>query len=235
MTETSGHRQSVASQLNVSPKKKSPAVTMDAITPNEFVHRDVRQWRAGQIIRFEEEELKSSITAMIEHDLLFCVIIGFVIPSDIEEEEKKGDDDIAFDIDFNVDLDSIEIAVFEAPSAFQSANQQQSGQSGNDQNIGRRPSLKNAMEPKLSLQLLCDLKAQRVVEYHDIFGIPTSAESENEHESQCRICFCALANVVLIPCRHCCCCTECYRHIEMCPICRKPIRQTLRWKVNQSL
>merc|ERR1712083_314704 len=92
--------------------------------------------------------------------------------------------------------------------------------------------IESALDPTLSMQFLCDFKLQRLVEYYDIFGISSDAVNNDEIVLDCNICLGSPANVVLLPCRHCCCCYECYKQIEVCPMCRNQIRQTLRWKTD---
>ena len=44
----------------------------------------------------------------------------------------------------------------------------------------------------------------------------------------CRICFDAAIQIVFLPCKHIICCDVCSRKIEICPLCRVHIPETLR-------
>ncbi|CAN0535843.1 unnamed protein product, partial [Ectocarpus sp. 12 AP-2014] len=37
---------------------------------------------------------------------------------------------------------------------------------------------------------------------------------------ECVICLTDPKNTLLLPCRHLCVCTECFRHVDKCPVCR---------------
>jgi len=133
-------------------------------------------------------------------------------------------------------IDDIEIALFDPPSALSKTNQIQSEKqkkSDKDKKNSRAKthnvSIATALDPALNMQLLCDFKLQRLVEYYDIFGISDVDLNDADSNLECKICFSFPSNVVLIPCRHCCCCETCFHQIEHCPLCRTPIRQTLRW------
>ena len=129
----------------------------------------------------------------------------------------------------NYKIEALEISIFEAPSAICPTNQIRKKSKKESKTNPSDKNIENALDPSLCLQFLCDFKLQRLVEYYDIFGISSDAGNCDEKSLDCKICFSFPANVILLPCRHCCCCVECYKQIEVCPMCRKPIRQTLRW------
>ena len=39
----------------------------------------------------------------------------------------------------------------------------------------------------------------------------------------CSVCMDNPSNVLFLPCQHCCCCIECIKELEKCPLCRQPI------------
>eukprot|EP01083_Nonionella_stella_P012626 35763_1 len=149
-----------------------------------------------------------------------------------EEDEEKYEE-CAGNSCSQTAINTVEISIFDPPSAFLPRNQHQKQSKKSKKNVIKTNDetilIENALEPRLCFKLLCDFKLQRLVEYYDIFGISSDAAHANAN-LDCKICFSFPANIVLLPCRHCCCCLSCYKHIEQCPMCRKPIRQTLRWK-----
>eukprot|EP01083_Nonionella_stella_P012625 35761_1 len=149
----------------------------------------------------------------------------------VKDEEKY--EECIVDNGDETAINTLEISIFDPPSAFLPRNQHQKQSKKSKKNVIKTNDetilIENALEPRLCFKLLCDFKLQRLVEYYDIFGISSDAAHANAN-LDCKICFSFPANIVLLPCRHCCCCLSCYKHIEQCPMCRKPIRQTLRWK-----
>merc|ERR1712228_460039 len=147
-----------------------------------------------------------------------------------EEEEKKEyeisqNEDVMNENDRNYKIDSLEISIFDAPSAFCPTNQIQKKSKNKTKTVAVditifQMNIENALDPRLCYQFLCDFKLQRLVEYYDIFGI-SSSNADANNNNDCKICLSFPANVILLPCRHCCCCYECYKQIESCPMCRK--------------
>ena len=45
----------------------------------------------------------------------------------------------------------------------------------------------------------------------------------SEEDPDCLVCCARPRNVVLLPCRHCCCCTECLARMDKCPVCRAAV------------
>jgi len=50
---------------------------------------------------------------------------------------------------------------------------------------------------------------------------------ENANSNECKICFEAETDCVILECGHQCCCTECGKSLKLCPICRKPITRII--------
>eukprot|EP00163_Fabomonas_tropica_P022762 TRINITY_DN3978_c0_g1_i1.p1 TRINITY_DN3978_c0_g1~~TRINITY_DN3978_c0_g1_i1.p1 ORF type:complete len:466 (-),score=60.80 TRINITY_DN3978_c0_g1_i1:60-1457(-) len=55
-------------------------------------------------------------------------------------------------------------------------------------------------------------------EQQDIYGLETIHDPE---EQDCPICMSELKDVILLPCRHLCVCSECVTKIDNCPLCRE--------------
>jgi len=49
----------------------------------------------------------------------------------------------------------------------------------------------------------------------------------NATSNECKICFEAETDCVILECGHQCCCTECGKSLKICPICRKPITRII--------
>ena len=74
---------------------------------------------------------------------------------------------------------------------------------------------------------------------HTMESVPTGPESE-EHESlekklermqeerTCKICMDAEIGIVFLPCGHLVCCPNCASGVELCPMCRRPIQESVR-------
>ena len=56
-------------------------------------------------------------------------------------------------------------------------------------------------------------------------GNGSGAHSE---ETECIICLCEPMTVMLLPCRHLCCCADCYKHLDRCPVCRSAFSSHIR-------
>ncbi|CAM6100500.1 unnamed protein product [Calypogeia fissa] len=70
-------------------------------------------------------------------------------------------------------------------------------------------------------------------ELQDIFGIDNNVEGNNNAEKGCVICKSQPRDVVLLPCRHMCLCSECaiastFKTNRLCPICQIPVERLLQ-------
>jgi E3 ubiquitin-protein ligase MGRN1 len=86
-------------------------------------------------------------------------------------------------------------------------------------------------------------EAYVLYELQEIFGIEgasgdTSALADGDggdNGRECVVCMTAPRDTTVLPCRHCCLCSECAQVLRMqaekCPICRTPIQQLLQIKI----
>lgn len=51
-------------------------------------------------------------------------------------------------------------------------------------------------------------------------GGGTGVRAEPEMPEECVICLTDPKDTLLLPCRHLCVCSECFRHVDKCPVCR---------------
>ena len=84
-------------------------------------------------------------------------------------------------------------------------------------------SISTALDPTLSFQLLCDFNLQRIVEYYIYLNNRCESDDKDNHNTSNKICFSFPSNIILLPCRHACCCLNCYKHIEQCPMCENQL------------
>ncbi|CBY30349.1 unnamed protein product [Oikopleura dioica] len=47
-------------------------------------------------------------------------------------------------------------------------------------------------------------------------------------EMACKVCLTKKINTVFVPCRHQCCCSDCAKRLELCPICRTRLKSAFR-------
>jgi len=55
-----------------------------------------------------------------------------------------------------------------------------------------------------------------------------------EEEEECIICYTNPPEMILLPCRHFSVCSDCFKHIDKCPVCRAPFDQYTRIVSNHS-
>ena len=71
-------------------------------------------------------------------------------------------------------------------------------------------------------QRILQLQRQRAREREEN-GAGRGEEEEKEDKDNCKICFSAQSNSVIIPCGHMCACMDCGLRLHLCPICRSEI------------
>lgn len=54
---------------------------------------------------------------------------------------------------------------------------------------------------------------------------PEPEPCDDPHQKMCTACYVQCVNVVIIPCGHACLCMRCARRVNICPMCRGPIRR----------
>jgi hypothetical protein len=95
---------------------------------------------------------------------------------------------------------------------------------------------------RVSVSSHCVIGLGSVWDINDIFGI----ESKNKHHNRqqkrrlsnhsmeiaddCSICLTEVKNVILLPCRHCCVCHQCFEKIDKCPVCRSQFTSFIRYQ-----
>eukprot|EP00743_Colponemidia_sp_Colp-15_P005864 GILK01006303.1.p1 GENE.GILK01006303.1~~GILK01006303.1.p1 ORF type:complete len:585 (-),score=73.52 GILK01006303.1:131-1786(-) len=63
-----------------------------------------------------------------------------------------------------------------------------------------------------------------MLELQEVFGLG------NEDDNDCVICMTDPKDTVLLPCRHACVCSGCFRHIDKCPVCRTAVKSHIEMK-----
>lgn len=53
-------------------------------------------------------------------------------------------------------------------------------------------------------------------------------EEEEEEEAPCIVCFTDERDVIFLPCRHRAVCSDCFSHMDTCPVCRSSVREVVK-------
>jgi DNA uptake protein ComE-like DNA-binding protein len=75
--------------------------------------------------------------------------------------------------------------------------------------------------------------ALRMQQVQAQLGVPPAAPAPGAEETMCVVCFDAPKDHLVLPCKHLCVCGECAEQLTktrtpMCPVCRGPIRETMK-------
>jgi hypothetical protein len=75
--------------------------------------------------------------------------------------------------------------------------------------------------------------ALRMQQVQARLGVPPAAPHLDAEETMCVVCFDAPKDYLVLPCKHLCVCGECAEQLTktrtpMCPVCRGPIRETMK-------
>ena len=70
-------------------------------------------------------------------------------------------------------------------------------------------------------QLVIDPSTRRVWHMNDVYGLSA------DEDADCLVCMSEAKSVLLLPCRHCCVCAECFDSFQQqkCPVCRAPLEE----------
>lgn len=132
------------------------------------------------------------------------------------EKYKLKVDEIKFDYTI--------ISLSDALTKFQNLNDS----SQNDFQDSPRSFIRSLKEGTIEVLKKIEIKLSQAIRNSKAILYIDSPETNKDLSTLCVICLEKLRCKVCIPCNHLCLCEECFKKVELCPICRKKIESFLR-------